>query len=156
MAQLDWGRLSKGLLCGARAGIKSGEDKVNQILYFPFYLFLLLLDDLCCLVSSAEQPDTHPCRCVHVWGWAWRRRGGYQMRESEWKEDFLICRLFEHHHTSLFYWPLPGEGNGNPVQDSCLGNLLDRGAWWAAVHGVARVGHDLVTKPPPATKFSGQ
>ena len=26
---------------------------------------------------------------------------------------------------------------------------MDRGAWWATVHGVARVGHDLATKPPP-------
>ena len=41
----------------------------------------------------------------------------------------------------------PGEGNGNPLQYSCLENLLDRGAWQATVHGVARVGHDLVTKP---------
>ena len=31
-----------------------------------------------------------------------------------------------------------GEGNGNPLQYSCLENLMDRGAWWAAVHGVAR------------------
>ena len=31
-----------------------------------------------------------------------------------------------------------------------LGNPMDRGAWWAAVHGVARVGHDLVTKPTPS------
>ena len=29
----------------------------------------------------------------------------------------------------------PGEGNGNPLQYSCLGNPMDRGAWWAAVHG---------------------
>ena len=43
----------------------------------------------------------------------------------------------------------PGEGNGNPLQYSCLENPMDRGAWWATVHGVARVGHDLVTKPPP-------
>ena len=42
-----------------------------------------------------------------------------------------------------------GEGNGNPLQFSCLGNPMDRGASWATVHGVARVGHDLVTKPPP-------
>ena len=40
----------------------------------------------------------------------------------------------------------PREGHGNPFQYSCLGNLMDRGAWWAAVHGVTRVGHDLVTK----------
>ena len=32
----------------------------------------------------------------------------------------------------------PGEGNGNPLQYSCLGNLMDRGAWWATVHGVAK------------------
>ena len=31
----------------------------------------------------------------------------------------------------------PGEGNGNPLQYSCLENPMDRGAWWAAVHGVA-------------------
>ena len=30
------------------------------------------------------------------------------------------------------------EGNGNPLQYSCLANPTDRGAWWAAVHGVAR------------------
>jgi len=32
----------------------------------------------------------------------------------------------------------PGEGNGNPLQYSYLGNLMERGAWQAAVHGVAR------------------
>ena len=31
----------------------------------------------------------------------------------------------------------PGEGNGNPLQYSCLGNPMGRGAWWATVHGVA-------------------
>ena len=31
-----------------------------------------------------------------------------------------------------------GEGNGTPLQYSCLENLMDRGAWWAAVHGVAK------------------
>ena len=32
----------------------------------------------------------------------------------------------------------PGEGNGNPLQYSCLENPMDRGAWWAAVQGVAK------------------
>ena len=31
-----------------------------------------------------------------------------------------------------------GEGNGNPLQCSCLENPADRGAWWAAVYGVAK------------------
>ena len=42
------------------------------------------------------------------------------------------------------FWILPGkweyligEGNGNPLQYSCLENLRDGGAWWAAVYGVA-------------------
>ena len=30
----------------------------------------------------------------------------------------------------------PGEGNGNPLQFYCLGNHMDRGAWWATVHAV--------------------
>ena len=42
----------------------------------------------------------------------------------------------------------PGEGNGKLLQYSYLGNPMDRGAWWATVCGVTRVGHDLVTKPP--------
>ena len=33
----------------------------------------------------------------------------------------------------------PGEGNGNPLQYSCLGNPRDRGAWWATVFGVAEL-----------------
>ena len=32
----------------------------------------------------------------------------------------------------------PGEGNGNPLQYSYLGNPMDRGAWQAAVHGIAK------------------
>ena len=42
----------------------------------------------------------------------------------------------------------PGEGNGNPLQYSCLKNPMDRGTLKATVHRVARVGHDLATKPP--------
>ena len=37
----------------------------------------------------------------------------------------------------------PAEGNGSPLQYFYLGNPKDRGTWWATVHGVARVGHDL-------------
>ena len=38
----------------------------------------------------------------------------------------------------------PAEGNGNPLRYSCLGNPMDRGAWW--VMGSQRVEHDLATK----------
>ena len=33
---------------------------------------------------------------------------------------------------------VPGEGNGSPLQYSCLRNAMDRGAWWARVHGVTK------------------
>ena len=36
----------------------------------------------------------------------------------------------------------PGGRRGNPLQYSCLENSMDRGAWWATVHGVQRVRHD--------------
>ena len=49
-----------------------------------------------------------------------------------------------------------GEGNGKPLQYDCLENPTDKGAWQATVHGVARVWHDLATKPPlPSGKNSG-
>ena len=32
----------------------------------------------------------------------------------------------------------PGEGNGNPLQYSCLENSMDGGAWWATVHGISK------------------
>ena len=41
---------------------------------------------------------------------------------------FHLCLNSTHEH---------GEGNGNPLQYSCLENPMDRGAWWATVHGVA-------------------
>ena len=33
----------------------------------------------------------------------------------------------------------PGGGNGNPLQYSCLENFMDRGTWWATVHGIAEL-----------------
>ena len=37
----------------------------------------------------------------------------------------------------------PGEGNGNPLHNTCLGNPMDSGTWPATVHGVARFRYDL-------------
>ena len=44
--------------------------------------------------------------------------------------DFSDSLLLHQYHQ--------GEGNGNPLQYSCLENPMDGGAWWAAVHGVAK------------------
>ena len=48
----------------------------------------------------------------------------------------------------------PGEGNSNPLQYSCLENPMERGAWGATVHGVARVRHDLATKITTTLEFT--
>jgi len=47
----------------------------------------------------------------------------------------LLPQLFCYWFLLVYY---SGEGNGTPLQYSCLENTMDRGAWWAAVHGVTR------------------
>ena len=54
--------------------------------------------------------------------------------------SFLLC---DHGQVLSFTFKMgiimvPGEGNGNPLQYSCLENPMDGGAWWATVHGVAK------------------
>ena len=53
---------------------------------------------------------------------------------------FLIAILPTNFDFNIFHWsfPLIGEGDGTPLQYSCLENLMDRGAWWSAVHGVTK------------------
>ena len=47
----------------------------------------------------------------------------------------VLCRLEENVHSAFEQY---SEGNGTPLQHSCLENPMDGGAWWAAVHGVAK------------------
>ena len=51
-----------------------------------------------------------------------------------------LSAMQEMHFPSLGGEDTPGEGNGNPLH-SCLENSMDRGAWQATVHEIARVGH---------------
>ena len=58
-------------------------------------------------------------------------------------EVFLVAQMVKNPHAmqETRVQPLsqedpPGEQNGNPLQYSCLENFIDRGAWWATVHGV--------------------
>ena len=48
------------------------------------------------------------------------------------------CQCRRHPETIPGSGRSPQEGNGNPLQYSCLGNPMDRDAWWATVHGVAK------------------
>ena len=51
------------------------------------------------------------------------------------KESAYQCR--RHRHDPRV-GKTPGGGNGHPLQNSCLGHPMDRGAWWAKVHGVPK------------------
>ena len=59
---------------------------------------------------------------------------------------FLVAQMVKHLPAAGDLDSIPrsgrssGEGNGNPLQYSCLENFIDRGSWWAAVHGVAELG----------------
>ena len=55
---------------------------------------------------------------------------------SPWRLEELDTTERLHFHFSLSHI---GEGNGNPLQCSCLENPRDGGAWWAAIYGVARL-----------------
>ena len=61
----------------------------------------------------------------------WRSLVGY----SPWGHHESVATEGLHFHFSLSH---NGEGNGNPLQCSCLENPRDGGAWWAAVYGVAQ------------------
>ena len=103
------------------------------------------------------------------------RGSSWQRDWSHTSYVFCIGRLILYHRVTVFIWNqhLPflvlaswvstwevsglvydpghsgsGEGNGNPLQYSCLENLMDIAAWWASVHGIVRVRQDLATKPP--------
>ena len=62
--------------------------------------------------------------------------------ESAWLPRWLSGKELPAKQETWVQWPgsgrSPGEGNGNPLQYSCLGNSMGRGAWWATVHGVAK------------------
>ena len=49
---------------------------------------------------------------------------------------FKVC-ILSHIYSKVIYWA-PGEGNVNPLQYSCLENSMNRGAWWATIHGAAK------------------
>jgi len=57
---------------------------------------------------------------------------------AQWLRIHLQCRRHRRHEFNSWVRKIPRGGNGNPLQYSCLGSPMDRGACWAAVHGVTK------------------
>ena len=83
----------------------------------------------------------HACVYVHthvIYMWLPRWRSA--------KESACQCRRCKRRGLDPGTGSSPGEGNGNPLQYSCLKNLMDRGAWQATVQGVVRIRHNWETE----------
>ena len=50
----------------------------------------------------------------------------------------MSCPTPQSHSIMSVSWPISGEGNGYPLQYSCLEDSMDGGAWWSTVHGVTK------------------
>ena len=90
---------------------------VTDFFFFAYLLFFLL--------HLVQQTSTK-----HILYTKWGFPGGSDSKESAFNAG---------DPGSIPGWGRsPGEGNGNPLQYSCLENSVDRGAWQATVHGVAK------------------
>ena len=78
---------------------------------------------------SCKESDTTECLTVLLWGFPDGSVGKNLPANAGDSRDMRLIPGLERS---------PGEGNGNPPQYSCLGNLMDRGAWRSTVHGVAK------------------
>ena len=104
----------------------------------PMMTAAMKLKDACSL-AKYDQPRQHI-----------RRRQGHPTPvllpgKSHGQRNLVGCRPWGREESDMtdrlhFHFSLSriGEGNGNPLQCSCLENPRDRGAWWAAVYGVAQ------------------
>ena len=96
------------------------------------------------------------CVCVCVWRRQWQPTLVLLPGKSHGQRSLVGCSPWgckESNKTERLHFHFllsgTGEGNGNPLQYSCLGNSADRWAWRATVCGVARVKCVLETKPSP-------
>ena len=90
----------------------------------------------CCLPGFSRSvliPDWEAYHLCHLY----RADACSYKRERVFIHNLDLWRLLFKNQTSLLK-KIDGEGNGTPLQYSCLENPMDGGAWWAAVHGVAK------------------
>ena len=79
--------------------------------------------------SSSCASQLQKMKCIPLEGLPWQLSGRESTCNAGEARDMGLTPGLERS---------PGGGNGNPLQYSCLENPTDRGAWWAAVHGIAK------------------
>ena len=119
-ALVGWGQTEEGPEVGSQVGNEGVGDGGNG----ENSSSLVKCRQQGCFLAGWEHP-AHPAQACQWTGTlittqVEKRRAGYAVANIE-------CLSFE-----------SGEGNGNPLQYSCLENLRDGGAWWAAILGVAQ------------------
>ena len=110
-----------------------GSITMNKVSWgdgIPIELFQILKDDAVKVLYSICQQIWK----THQWPQDWKRSVFIPIpKKGNAKEHSNYCTIALISHTSN------GEGDGTPLQYSCLENPMDRGAWWAAVNGVAKI-----------------
>ena len=104
----------------------------DPIIVMPCFIFFLSTSLFSGTMRCSWRRQWHPTP-VLLPGKSHRRRS--LVGCSPWGREELDTTERLHFHFSLL---CIGQGNGNPLQCSCLENPRDRGAWWAAVYGVAQ------------------
>ena len=103
----------------------SQEEKEELSCDIPLYVEPKIWYEWTFLFLKTKQKQTHKDR---------KQIYGYQGKGS-WEEKIGSVGLT---YTHYYIYTYIGEGNGTPLQGSCLENPMDGGAWWAAVHRVAK------------------
>ena len=110
----------------------SGVPLPSPLTMLTVYLFFQKIFIKKTVIDSSSEKAMAPHSSILAWKIPWMEEpGGLQSMGS--LESDTTERL--HFHFSL---SCIGEGNGNPLQCSCLENPRDGGAWWAAVYGVTQ------------------
>ena len=78
-------------------------------------------------------------RCFHLLGMVYKNAAvNVHVRIYAWKCVFISLEYLPGSGIAGSWGNSVGDGNGTPLQHSCLENPMERGAWWATVHGVAK------------------
>ena len=111
----------------------NSEKCFPNILLMAWHLFIWCYFTLVCrCIANLSEKAMAPHSNTLAWKITWRRSLVGCSPWGHWGSDTTEPL---HFHFSL---SCIGEGNGNPLQYSCLENPKDRGAWWAAVYGVTQ------------------